>query len=99
MAVRTGFIKIASPGFYSLRFRPLWLFAKKFVVVFANLRRVVMDERHTLGQLRITLNRLLQPRHAITPSLVVVQAQADLGNVRMVVKELQHGTRGGSAKR
>ena len=71
---------------------------KKFIVVFPMLRRrrVVVDQLHPLGQIRILPDSRLQPLH---PGPVIVQAQADLGNVRMIVEKLEHGARGGASER
>jgi len=67
--------------------------AEKFIIVFPELhrRRVMVDQLHPLGQFRILLDRLFQPLHPLHPGLVIVQAQAQVSDMGMVVQELEHG--------
>lgn len=74
--------------------------AEKFVVVLpvSGRRRVVVDQLHPQRKVRGLPNGLFQPFHANQPRLVVVQAQADLGDVGMIAEELNHGAGRGSAE-
>ena len=98
-------IAICSPSFHRSLYAPgsvcLHLGTEKFVVVLSMLHRgrIMVDQRHPLGQFRVLPNRLFQPFHAQHPGLVVVQAQADLCDLRVVMEKLKHGARGGPAKR
>ena len=74
--------------------------AEEFVVVLPMLHRwwVAVDQRHPLGQPRVLPERLLQPIHSQHPGLVIIQAQTDLGDVRMIAEELEHGAGRGPPK-
>ena len=74
--------------------------AEKFIIVFPELhrRRVMVDQLYPPGQLRVLPNGPLQPFHALHPGFVIVQAQADLSNVRMIAQELEHGAGCGSTQ-
>ena len=57
-----------------------------------------MDQLHPLGQLRVRPDRFFQQFNSFQPCLVVVQAQADLGNVGMIVEKLNHSAGRGPAE-
>ena len=89
------------PDFTGRLFFRVRLRQQKFVIVFpvAFRRGIAVNQTDAFGQFRIVPDGPFQFVHAVHARFVIVKAQADLRNLRVIIKVLEHGAGRGSAQR